>query len=334
MEATLRSVRAWPWSASPILALVLLLINGCASQDAATSAAGLPAPAMPVQQFNGLKRTIAVGKIDAIPGMSGPYTAASAGPGVAAMLATSIRQSGRFILAERDDLGQVLTEQQLVANRLAQGSAGPHPGAIFPAQYLVDGAVTELSTGDQGSSIGIGVGGFGGLSLNRQKGRVAMDLHLINTRTAEIEDSFSVTKELTSSGVGVTGGYKAITLGGNQFWSTPLGGAMRAALDEAVARISADVVKDGWDALIAQIDGNQVYINAGSDAGLKVGDHLRVERVTGMLTDPATNRVLTVQKANLGTVVITAVDPKFATGTLAKAGVLVPQRGDSVVYEK
>jgi hypothetical protein len=132
----------------------------------------------------------------------------------------------------------------------------------------------------------------------------------------------------------VTGGYKAITLGGNQFWSTPLGGAMRAALDEAVARISADVVKDGWDALIAQIDGNQVYINAGSDAGLKVGDHLRVERVTGMLTDPATNRVLTVQKANLGTVVITAVDPKFATGTLAKAGVLVPQRGDSVVYEK
>jgi curli biogenesis system outer membrane secretion channel CsgG len=220
----------------------------------------------------GPKRTIAVGPIEAMPGLAEPYTSAPAGPGVAAMLTTALRQSGRFIVAEREDLSQILSEQELVVNKVSQGSAGPGAGAVIPAQYLIAGAVTELSAGDKGSNLGIGAGGlanglFAGLSLNRQTGRVAMDLRLVNTRTGQVEDSFSVRKELSSTGVGLTGGYKAMTMGGNQFWSTPLGEAMRAALDEAVARIAADVSKGGWDALVAQVTGDTIYINAGSDAG-------------------------------------------------------------------
>src|SRR6476661_4283854 len=80
----------------------------------------------------GPKRTIAVGKIDAIPGLIGPYTAAAAGPGVAAMLSTALDHSGRFIVAERDDLTQILSEQEMVANGVAQGTAGPKAGAIIP----------------------------------------------------------------------------------------------------------------------------------------------------------------------------------------------------------
>lgn len=285
----------------------------------------------------GPKRTITVGKIDAIPGLIGPYTAAAAGPGVAAMLTTALDHSGRFIVAERDDLAQVLSEQEMVANGVAQGSVGPKAGAIIPAQYLIVGAVTELSTDDKGSNVGIGVGGlssglFGGLSLNGQSGRVALDLRLVNIRTGQVEDSFSVRKELSSTGIGLNGGYKAITIGGNQFWNTPLGEVMRAALDEAVARIAADVAKGGWDALVAQVNGDTIYLNAGSEAGLKIGDHLVVERVSGALTDPATNRVLAVQKAHLADIELTAVDPKFATGTFVQTGATEPQRGDTVVF--
>jgi len=285
----------------------------------------------------GPKRTIAVGKIDAIPGLAGPYAAAAAGPGVAAMLTTALDQSGRFIVAERDDLTQVLTEQDLAANHIAQGAAGPKAGAVIPAQYLVVGAVSELSADDKGSDGSIGIGGlpkglFGNLSLNAHSGRVALDLRLVNTRTGEVEDSFSVRKELSSTGVGVTGGYKAISIGGNQFWSTPLGEAMRAALDQAVARIAADISKDGWDALVAQVSDDTIYINAGSEAGLKIGDRLVVERVTGALTDPATNRVLALQKARLADIELTAVDGKFATGSFVATGAVQPERGDTVVF--
>jgi len=285
----------------------------------------------------GPKRTIAVGKIDVIPGVLGPYSAAATGPGVAAMLTTALDESGRFIVAERDDLGQVLNEQELVTNHLAQGSAGPVAGAVIPAQYLLVGAVTELTDSDKGSSIGIGIGGlpkglFGGLSLNGQKGRVAMDLRLVNTRTGQVEDSFSVKKEISSTGVGLNGGYKAITFGGNQFWTTPLGEAMRAALNEAVARIASDMAKGGWEALVAQVTDDTIYINAGSDAGLKIGDRLVVEHVIGTVTDPATNRVLTVQKARLADIELSAVEGKFATGTFVQTGAALPQRGDSVVF--
>lgn len=321
-----------------LISTAFIALSLCAVTPASAASSNQPSVASAqVAPIAGPKRTIAVGKIEAVPGLSGPYTAAAAGPGVAAMLTTALDQSGRFIIAERDDLAHILNEQEMVANRVAQGSAGPNSGSVIPAQYLIVGAVTELSSGDKGSNIGIGIGGlprglFGGLSLSGQTGRVAMDLRLVNTRTGQVEDSFSVRKELSSTGVGLTGGYKSINIGGNQFWNTPLGEAMRAALDDAVARISADVSKSGWDALVAQVSGDTIYINAGSDAGLKIGDHLVVERVSGALTDPATNRVLAVQKDQLGSIQLTAVDEKFATGRFVQTSATDPQRGDTVVF--
>jgi curli biogenesis system outer membrane secretion channel CsgG len=310
---------------------------------AAAKSAATPSPTASIAANSelppimGPKHTIAVGKIEAVPGFSGAYTAAAAGPGVAAMLSTALDHSGRFIVAEREDLSEVLSEQELSANRVSQGSAGPKAGTVIPAQYLIVGAVTELSAGDKGSNLGLGIGGlphglFGGLSLSGQTGRVAMDLRLVNTRTGQVEDSFSIKKELTSRGIGITGGYKAISIGGDQFWSTPLGEAMRGALDDAVTRIAADVAKDGWDALVAQVSGDTIYINAGAEAGLKVGDHLVVERVSGALTDPATGRVLAVQKDQLAKIEVTAVEAKFATGTFVRTSASEPQRGDSVVF--
>ena len=321
-----------------IVAVSLLAVESASAGTAmaprgtpsAASAAGLPA-------ILGPKRTIAVGKIDAIPGLAGPYTAAAAGPGVAAMLTTALDQSGRFIVAERDNLTQVLTEQDLVTNRVAQGSAGPKTGNVIPAQYLIVGAVTEMSIDNRGSNVALGIGGlprglFGSLSRNVQSSRFALDLRLVNARTGQVEDSFSVSKELSSTDVGVTGGYETISISGNQFWNTPLGETVRAALDEAVARIAADVSKDGWDALVAQVSDDTIYINAGSEAGLKIGDRLVVERVTGTLTDPATNAVLAVQKAHLADIEITAVDAKFATGRFIPTGTVRPERGDTVVF--
>jgi curli biogenesis system outer membrane secretion channel CsgG len=319
------------------IALSLLAMEPASARSAAAHDQNDRQVSAELPPVAGPKRTIAVGKINAIPGLIGPYTAAAAGPGVAAMLSTALDHSGRFIVAERDDLTQILSEQEMVANGVAQGTAGPKAGAIIPAQYLIVGAVTELSIDDKGSNVGIGVGGlpnglFGGLSLNGQTGRVAMDLRLVNTRTGQVEDSFSVRKTLSSKSVGLNGGYKSITIGGNQFWNTPLGEAMRAALDEAVVRIAADVAKGGWDALVAQVSGDTIYLNAGSEAGLKIGDRLVVERVTGALTDPATNRVLAMQKARLANIEITAIDPKFATGSFVQTGATEPQRGDTVVF--
>jgi hypothetical protein len=39
-----------------------------------------------------------------------------------------------------------------------------------------------------------------------------------------------------------------------------------------------------------------------------------------------------VQKARLADIEITAVDPKFATGTFKSTGTVQPERGDTVVF--
>lgn len=321
---------------SLLLAAVAILLTP-AWVGEPTSAQAQPSQQAPVPPIPGPKRTIAVGRIDAISGLAGPYSAAAAGPGVAAMLQTSLEQSGRFIVTERSDLTSVLTEQQLAANRLSQGSAAPQPGSIIPAQYLIVGAVTELSTGDSGSSVGVGgVGGggiLGGLSLSERQGNVAIDLRLVNTRTAQVEDAFSVRKSLSTTGVGFTGGYRGIALGGSEFWSTPLGGAMRQALDEAVARIANDVGRGGWNALIADVSGRTVYINAGADTGVKAGDRMVVQRPGKTLTDPATNQVLAVEMLRLGTLVLTRVEAKYAIGSFTPASREEPRRGDIVQIE-
>jgi curli biogenesis system outer membrane secretion channel CsgG len=278
----------------------------------------------------GPKITIAVGKIEVTSGATstGSTTTSVA---VTAMLATALEQSGRFIVAERDNLNQVLNEQELASNKLTQGSAAPAPGNVIPAQYLVVGSVSELSDTDRGSGIGLGFGGIG-LTLSGQKGSVALDLRLVNTRTGQVEDSFTLRRTLSATGLGLNGGWKQITLGGTQFWSTPVGETVRDELNEAAARIAASASRGGWNALVAEVDGDTVFVNAGSDAGLKVGDHLVVEHVTGALTDPATNMVLTVRKATIAKIELTAVDGKFATGTVVQTAGTAAQRGDTVVF--
>ncbi|HVM81066.1 MAG TPA: CsgG/HfaB family protein [Stellaceae bacterium] len=321
-------------------ALVCFALGGCTGPQpgggAAETAPAASAPP-PLPPISGPRPTIAVGRIDAIAGLSGPYSAAAAGPGVAAMLSTALEQSGRFVVTERFDLTQVLTEQQLAANRLAQGAAAPQPGSIVPAQYLLMGSVTELSAGDSGSGIGIGAvggnGALGGLSLSGQEGAVAIDLRLVNTRTAQVEDAFTVRRRLSSTGIGVTGGYRGIVLGANEFWSTPLGGAMRQVLDEAVARIAADAARGGWTALVAEADGRSLVVNAGAETGIKPGDRMIVERPGKTITDPATNQVLAVEMQRIGSLVLTRVEAKYAVATFTPASKEEPRRGDIVKPE-
>jgi curli biogenesis system outer membrane secretion channel CsgG len=236
--------------------LCMLLAAGCATRPPSPGSfpAGGDGGAMRgVAPLSGPKTTIAVGKIDAVPGMGGPFGMTQAGAGVASMLTTALSRSGRFIVTERDDLAHVLTEQDLFMNGRSRGQGAPTPGAIVPAQYVVVGAVTELSTGDAGAGTassngaGINVGfplRFGllpSLSLNDQKGRIAFDLRLVNTRTGLVEDTFTVSKELHSVAVGVSVGWGLASLGGNLATSSPLGETMRQAMDEAAARIASDV---------------------------------------------------------------------------------------------
>ena len=59
---------------------------------------------------------------------------------------------------------------------------------------------------------------------------------------------------------------------------------------------------------MAAVDGDQIVLNVGSKTGIKVGDHMSVERVTSTIKDPATGAVLRKMTTKLGELEVTDVD--------------------------
>ncbi|MBI2459947.1 MAG: SH3 domain-containing protein [Candidatus Rokubacteria bacterium] len=172
----------------------------------------------------------------------------SIGDGMADMLATSLFHTNRFIVLERQTLGDVLKEQDLaVAGRVKQETAAP-VGEIEGAELLVTGAVTEFDPGAAGG--GGGVGGFGGfgrvfgaIAGGFKRAHMAIDVRVIDTKTSRIVAATSVQGEATDVNLGALlggasgGGALAGALGG---WSnTPVEKALRITIQEAVKFIVA-----------------------------------------------------------------------------------------------
>lgn len=82
------------------------------------------------------------------------------------------------------------------------------------------------------------------------------------------------------------------------------------------------------EGLVAAVDGNQIVLNVGARAGVKVGDQLEVVRVTKEIKDPATGAVIRRLSTSVGTVKATDVDDASAVCTsVSGSGFKV---GDSV----
>jgi curli biogenesis system outer membrane secretion channel CsgG len=174
----------------------------------------------------------------------GWYTG-SIGDGMADQLATALFNSNRFILLERQALGDVLAEQDLAsAGRVSQQTAAP-TGQIEGAEILVTGAVTEFDPGASGGGgstsglFGLNVGTvLGAVSGGYKRAHLAIDVRLIDTRTSRILAATSVEGEATDVDMGgallgATGGSALSgSLGGWE--NTPIEKALRIAINLAV----------------------------------------------------------------------------------------------------
>jgi curli biogenesis system outer membrane secretion channel CsgG len=294
------------------------------------------APPGPSGAPTGPKRTVAVGVIQA----SGGFDKSedwSPGGALSSMLAKSLSDGGRVIVVERAQLDQVLNEQQLTASHVTGGQAQPMVKMI-PAQYLVVGSVTEFGAPNSGG--GLSIGGFGssgfggGLAFKKETGKISIDLRVINTRTGEVVNAFTVSKTVSRTGVSVTTDYRGLSVGSDSFNKTPLGEACREALVDAADRVADVVARSGWEAKVVEADGDDVVVNAGAEAGLNRGDRLRIEHIGRTLTDPDTGQVLSQRHDFVGELVIHDTDDKVAHGRFfADAPGVEPQRGDLVIFE-
>lgn len=296
------------------------LFSGCAA--ATTSAPAVQgAPPVPVaaRAYHGPKKTVAVARFDANGAFQARYGGSDLGGGLAAQLSRALASSDRVILVERPDLDAVLVEQRLATQGIAQ-RATPTPNRLLGAQLLIRGSVTEFEESERGGGLTIG-GVFGGvgtaLTPRGQQGRVAIDLRVIDTTTGRVVLAHRAEEKVSERSLGLQVTRANLSIGADGFERTALGQATRAAIDSGVREILAKLDTVPWQAQVIRVGSGALYVNAGTESGLKIGDTLRIYRVTDTIKDLVTDEVLGVEERTLGEVRIESVAPRYATASWA-----------------
>ena len=194
------------------------------------------------EAYDGPKARVAVSRFTDKTG-KGWWTGAI-GDGMADMLTTALFHTNRYIVLERQALGDVLKEQDLGgAGRIKKGTEAPI-GEIEGAELLIAGAVTEFEGAQSG--VGGGIGGFGGtagrilggIAGGIKNAHMAIDVRVIDAKTSRVVAAASVEGKATDFALGGAlagagaGGALGGALGG---WSkTPTEKALRICIQEAV----------------------------------------------------------------------------------------------------
>jgi curli biogenesis system outer membrane secretion channel CsgG len=272
------------------------------------------------------------------------------GTGIKAMLTTRITQDGKFTVVERAKINNLLKEQDFAAsNRVKQGT-GARVGQVRGADLTLLGDIVVFGRDDRKTSagVGIGVGGVGvgvGGSKGEAKAVVVIDYRLVDAETSEVINTGEARGESKrtskSFGAGMfAGGVIAgggLNMSTSNFAETIIGEAVLDCINKLSQQIAAAPTTGGaggrendLDAIVADVEGNSITINAGASAGLAQGMTFTIYHKGKEIKDPKTGEVLDVQTTPIGTLTLGSVRDKIATGTFAPAGGGAPAVGDIV----
>lgn len=175
------------------------------------------------------------------------------GNGMKEQLVTALGQTGAFILLERDNLNDVMREQNLGASGRANPDTAAPIGGVEGADFLIYGAVTEYMA-DQA---GVNVNGSGeremqngnllqaaaGAAMNQS--HVAIDLRVVDSKTARIVATTTIQGRARDLGGGLDGQFSGVLLGANGHYNTPIEKAVRACMIKASNWIADNTLRSG-----------------------------------------------------------------------------------------
>jgi len=248
------------------------------------------------------------------------------GKGIVDLLVTGLVKDGSYSVIERKALDKILSEQNFSNSNRADTNSAAKIGKVLGVDAIVVGSITEFGNETKHTGLGGGGGNWHGIGLgnvgrSNSKANVAITARIIDTDTAEIlgvadgkgQSARASTNLLGGGGnwSGFGGGHA--DFGSSDFQNTIIGEATKKAVDELTTNLVSDVPKitahtTTVEGTVAAVEGNQIILNVGGKAGIKVGDQFNVERVTKEIKDPTTGNVLRRLSTTVGVVKATDVD--------------------------
>ena len=236
--------------------------------------------------------------------------------GMADQLADALVNSGSFVVLERQNLSDVLSEQDLARSGRSAKSKTAQTGKVLSSQILVKGTITEFEMEKSGSGSGIS---FKGITLGSEstKAHVGVILRLIDTTTGEVIASERVEGEAKSGGAKVGLSNSGVGFETEGFKNTPLGEATQIVIDRAVFKIIEKLSPVPFQGKIINVKGDTIYTNIGERNGAAPGDMFTVFSGGEELIDPDTGESLGSEETKVGSIKITSVQEKFSKASIS-----------------
>jgi len=288
--------------------LLICLIAGCTTTQVQVQETKSAAPAA-APQYYGPKKRVAVMDFE----YKGPaeWNAWKVGSGMSEMLITALHKTGRFIVVERKEMDEIFKEQALGVSGAVKEGTEAKIGELLGAQALVKGVITEFEETKTGAGIG---GVFKGIAIGvgQVSGYVACDIRMYDATTGVILESHRSEGKVSKGAIAGAVVISGMTIGGAAFNKTCIGEATRKAIDDMVAFIVAKMEPIPWQGRVILAKGNEVYLNAGSGAGIKVGDSFDIYKRGEELIDPDTGLSLGFEQSKIGNIQVSKVEDKFS----------------------
>ena len=223
-----------------LIGLVVLFLS-CAPTAEITSGTGGPSMGQAqAEYYNGPKARIAVARFDVKAAKAHDvYGYAKIGDGLSEMLTTELFNTNRFIVLERQQLQDILKEQDLGASGRVKPETAAPIGQVEGAEILVYGAVTAFEPNYRGGGGGLVIPGLNvGLGGGAKQAYMAIDVRVVDTRTSRILAATTVEGKSTDYGAifgaVIGGGTTRMPIGLGGWKNTPMEKAIRVCIRRAV----------------------------------------------------------------------------------------------------
>lgn len=218
------------------------------------------------------------------------------GEAAADILGTILQKTDRFIVIPQQDIESILAQQRLGATGVVNPDTAAQMGQILGLNAIVTGAVTAYSEAEEGADYLVA-------KSKKQIARVTVDYRIVDTTTG--------IQIMADSGAGIYSKSvsRVLGMGSKASYDSDLrDGALRDALNKAMVNMMQKLGARKWNGRVAQVDGDNLYINAGQKSGLNVGDRLKVFRPGKDIIDPVTRVKLGTTENLIGEAIVSQND--------------------------
>jgi curli biogenesis system outer membrane secretion channel CsgG len=230
---------------------------------------------------------------------------------VNALFMNELVKSGQFTVIERQRLDEILKEQGLSLTGQISASSAVSAGKLLGVDYMLTGRITKFGERQVGGQAGWRIA----MSAKKKTLEGGLSVRLINTTTGEIVFADEATGEDSNFNFTVFG-----TGGGVDYDETAVDKVFRPAVEELSRKLidkSSGLAGSGGDRPAAQgkiskVSGDLIYLNIGSNKGVKVGDSFTVYALGEEVVDPDSGESLGAEETEVGKVEVIEVQEKFS----------------------